>query len=440
MKKLIISILIMLIISIIVIVGVIIYIKNKQSYNEEQTLGEFVDAGKIREGIYNVDSIDTFITVEECVNTYYKYIEVNYFINNSSDEPIRIDMSKLVEGINSEEDKKEAILAVLDNQYKTENNINIDSISNFIPETTNNTEYIAKSMKCLEGKDINTYLVEGAIYENVTKKEDKSFIVKLDKNNLCFSIYPFENNNNSEIDISEYTSEINLNKYNTFNYTSISEEDLIKRYFSQFKTEILGNVNEAYNLLDKGYRESKCSTIEEFNELIEKRNIKSGYIKSFKTNKYGDYTQYICIDQFENYYVFNVTSIMDYTVMLDTYTLDLPSFIEKYDQATDQNKAGMNIEKFMTAINEQDYRYAYNCLATSFKQNNFPTLESFKEYASNTFFKNNTTEYKNVSEEGKYYVYELNITDSNDSTNYIEKQFIVNLKDNREFELSFELE
>ena len=439
MKKLIVSLIVILIISIIVIVSTIVYIKNKQSYDEEQTLGEFLNAGKIKEGIYNVDSTNTFITVEECLNTYYKYIGVNYFINNSSDEPIRMDISKLVEGINSERDKKEAILAVLDNQYKTENNINIDNLSNFIPEVTNNTEYIAKSMKCLEGKDINTYLVEGAIYENVTKKGENTFIVKLDKNNLCFSIYPLENNNN-DIDMSIYNSEIGLDKYNTFKYATISEEDLIKRYFSQFKTEILGNVNEAYNLLDKEYREIKFSTVEDFNKLIDQRNIRSGYMKSFKTNKYKEYTQYICIDQFENYYVFNVSSIMDYAVMLDTYTIDLQSFIEKYDQSSDQVKAGMNIEKFMTAINEQDYRYAYNCLATSFKQNNFQTLESFQEYASKTFFKNSTTEYKNVSEEGNYYVYELNITNTENSTNYIEKQFIVNLKDNRQFELSFELE
>lgn len=301
------------------------------------------------------------------------------------------------------------------------------------------------------------------------------FIVNLDISTNSFSIIPITESLYQE-KISQPakafgTKEDNVqkNEYNNISFKYYEEEDVIELYFQNYLETALIDVERAYKLLDEKYKESKFENISEYKKFIERNKEK--YERMCKSSRktyedfdtYQEYEEYyreisksglsmyniiesedndiyICIDNEGYYYIFTIKSIMNYTLMLDTYTIDIPSFIEKYDQATNQNKAGMNIEKFMTAINEQDYRYAYNCLATSFKQNNFPTLESFKEYASNTFFKNNTTEYKNVSEEGKYYVYELNITDSNDSTNYIEKQFIVNLKDNREFELSFELE
>ena len=56
-------------------------------------------------------------------------------------------------------------------------------------------------------------------------------------------------------------------------------------------------------------------------------------LKSYKIDKNNDYTQYVLIDNLENYYIFRETSVMDYTVILDTYTIDLPEFLEKYENA-----------------------------------------------------------------------------------------------------------
>ena len=38
---------------------------------------------------------------------------------------------------------------------------------------------------------------------------------------------------------------------------------------------------------------------------------------------------------------------MKYTVILDTYTIDLPEYIEKYNKANDQQKTAYCINKFM---------------------------------------------------------------------------------------------
>lgn len=51
---------------------------------------------------------------------------------------------------------------------------------------------------------------------------------------------------------------------------------------------------------------------------------------------------------------------MNFTVILDTYTIDLPEFTEKYTKASDEEKVLLNIQKGFTAINDKDYRYVYN--------------------------------------------------------------------------------
>jgi hypothetical protein len=52
---------------------------------------------------------------------------------------------------------------------------------------------------------------------------------------------------------------------------------------------------------------------------------------------------------------------MDYKLILDEYTIDLPEFTEKYKKAAPQEKVGMNIEKIISAINNKDYgKYRFN--------------------------------------------------------------------------------
>ena len=53
------------------------------------------------------------------------------------------------------------------------------------------------------------------------------------------------------------------------------------------------------------------------------------------------------------------SNITNYEVVLDTYTIDLPEFLEKYNKNSDEIKCGMNIQKLFDAINDEDYSYVY---------------------------------------------------------------------------------
>ena len=132
---------------------------------------------------------------------------------------------------------------------------------------------------------------------------------------------------------------------------------------------------------------------------------------------------------------------MKYTLILDTYTIDIPEFVERYNKSNPQEKVVLNINKFMLSLNDGDYKYAYSILAESFKEKNFKTLEDFEIYAKSNFFEKNVFSYEKFGNEGDtYYTYEIRITDKqNNSSNPKTKTFIILLEDKTNFKISFNI-
>ena len=100
-----------------------------------------------------------------------------------------------------------------------------------------------------------------------------------------------------------------------------------------------------------------------------KRSLK--HINKYKNE--GDFTsdRYFCIDQNNNYYIFDQKSIMNFELILDSYTIDLPEFIEVYYVAEAPEKVALNIQKTFDALNCKDYNYVYSKLSEGFKKNYF---------------------------------------------------------------------
>ena len=73
---------------------------------------------------------------------------------------------------------------------------------------------------------------------------------------------------------------------------------------------------------------------------------------------------------------------------------------------------GMNIEKVIEAINQKDYQYVYSKLDDTFKQNNFPTLDSFIEYIQSNLFEYNKVEYDEFTQDGDTSIYKAIIKNS----------------------------
>lgn len=422
-----------LIVLLIIIIGVLITInlmqKNENTGDKTNEISENSISNTINTSTQDEPNDNVFFTVENCVQTYYKYIYSQYEGTN---------FDTMVEGISNEEEKKNAILSVLDTTYISENNINTDNVLNLGEGINHYVKFAGTDYKVVSGQRIDTYAIVGKLYENMKEISSNGFIVRLDKENLTFSIEPVQVDNIDEIQISTNETPIEVNNFNTFTYEKLSEDELVTKYFADYKRQVIGNANAAFEMLDDEYREKKFADVTEFGKYISDRNIQTAFLESYQINNYDEYTQYVCLDQYNNYYIFNVSNVMNYKVLLDIYTLDLPEFIERYNRANNGERAGLNLQRAFDAINNKDYEYVYNKLDDTFKENNFPTLNEFEEYITENFYNSNNVTYSNYKSSGGLHMYDATIVDSeNEESSPITKTFIIKLLDGTDFTMSF---
>ena len=212
---------------------------------------------------------------------------------------------------------------------------------------------------------------------------------------------------------------------------------------SKLVADMTYDIENSYNTLDNDY---KNYITKNFSTIL------ASSIEKYKINEMENEKEYICIDQYGNYYIFKDNGVMNYTVKFDTYTINTEEFNNKYDNGSEQLKVGMNLEKVFQALNRKDYDYIYGKLDSTFKQNNFKTLEDFEKFAKENFNDINKFEYGKFQEQSGVYIYEILISDAQEkvtddkeenneqtSEDKIQKNFVVKLEDNREFKFAFNI-
>lgn len=424
-KKLMIIILILIVILLILSIFLIKQIENYNStdYNTNTEFEQQIIYETSRE-MKEETNRNKYYAVSNIVKTYMRSI------NNLNKEEI--------------EDSTTALYSILDKNYISEFNINEEYIKNkFNIYTYNEKVYIDNMYELEINASINIFIIYGT---TINTQESFVLMVKTDSQNNTFSIFPDEyiqkygySNKSDANEINIDDSQIEKNNYNSFEYTNVSNEQMIIYYFEDIKNKVFED-NGLYNLLDKNYLEKKFENIDEFNIYLDKMKseIMQRNIVNFQVNNYDGYNQYVLIDQKGDYYIVNETAVMQYTVILDTYTIDLPQFIEQYNNATDAEKVLMNIQKVFAAINDGDYNYVYNKLDNTFKQNNFPTLENFETYIKENLYENNSISYTNYQTNANLHIYEINIKNADvENSSVITKNFIMQLLDGTDFVMSF---
>lgn len=319
----------------------------------------------------------------------------------------------------------------------------LNILSTCINKTNANYTFI-KDIYVQRNDNINVYAVYG-----IQNNKNIYYIISLDYNNFTYNIKQVteeECNNIKNGKSNDYIKITNIeeNNDNTFELKVMSDVQTSAMYYNMIKNLLNLEPEVLYNfVLDEEYKQKRFLNIENFIEFVNKNKSKYNNMKlsKYAKYKYDGYVQYVCLDNNGDYFVINDNvDSGEYKILLDTYTIDQTEFIKKYNLATDNEKAGYDINKFFEAINANDYNYAYNCLAESFKQNKFPTQKQFENYIKNNFYNKNDVKYLNYRKEGNYYIYTVNIINSVDTTKSVQKDFIVNLKENRQFEMSFSVE
>lgn len=443
-KIIIFMIIILVIFSLIVLIAIkrINKENNVNTVNENETLPiEETSIGAVKE-------INQFYTVEICMKKYISYTNLDVKTRyNELNQP----SLAATYNINTEDEKKQAIINLLDKDFIDDKGISVKNLSENIDYSAEDMDFEAIKINKLEDKkaSVEGYAVYGKLKNLSTNNQDikyRYYIVKIDKNNNTFCIYPVNNEkykNIDEITVKNNTEEIAKNTINTFIYSDINESEMATKYFENYKENMLDNYEYAYELLDKKYREKRFGSIEGYKKYIDEniKVLKGINIRNYLVNNYGDYKEYVCKDQHDNVYIFKETAIMQYTCMLDTYTIPTTKFKETYNSSDDQYKIQMNIDKFFQMINRQDYKTSYSCLAESYKNNYFKTEEEFAEYVKENFFTYNKVSYEKCEQKGSgLYVFEIELSDlTEENTDTKKVTIIMQLNDNLDFEMSFSM-
>lgn len=444
-----IMIIVLLLILLIVCIILVNYLRGMDNSIETKENDEQDSIHLYKTAFEEVDNYNTYFTVRNILNEYVSYIQQ---LNGD----VLVDGER--EGVEQEvaeqrlqESSIKTIKNILNETYLTEFEMNDNKIIEKYNIYSRNGNY-------QQDMNYNYSIIEMYFYE---KNEDiivvltelelnehsLNLLIKMDYTNNTYTIFE-----NEYIEQYNYSKDMSLdainieddniqnNGYNIFIPANISLKDVAQEYYYDFKNKMLTNTQESFNILNEEYRLAKFGTFEQYNEFIleNMQDIQNTSIESYMVNDYNDYTEFVCIDNKGRYYIIKENKIMDYEIMLDTYTVDFPEFVEEYNASNNEKKGLLNIQKIFEAINMKDYQYIYNKLDETFKQNNFSTVEALESYITETFYENNSVECSDYQTTQDLHIYEITIEDKNNpDAQAITKNFIVKLLDGTDFVMSF---
>ena len=271
-------------------------------------------------------------------------------------------------------------------------------------------------------------------------------IVNVDRERKTFSITPIkpssEYDSIDKINLKYDYLEIQQNDNNIYTNRQMTYEEISKEYFSSYKRIIQVRPDIIYDYLQEDYKLLRFGTLENFKGYVEfnLNEIKGLQIQKYSVNNFENYTEFICMDQYQNVYIFDETNPMDFTLKLDSYTIISDKFKEAYDTSKEQYKVAMNIDKWIQMLNTRDYSHAYEVLDETFRNNNWASVEVFEQYMKEHFPLHYEVENVEYSNEGSTYVQKINLTDvTGKDKNVISLNIIMQLKENYEFVMSFSM-
>jgi len=445
--KRIITLLIMVAMIIIMIILALLVISHKNSglVSDETEYGLETELYK---QVARVQDKNRYYIVKNIIEGYY--YDLTGF-NMTSDDVLVYDpdeQDEVEEGVRSQiRAYKNRVYNCLDDEYIKANNVTVENIGEKLGNYKD-VVVLINDMYVLDlSEDLQVYFAEGSVTEKseASKKDKFKMMITVDSQNSRFEIYPngykYDAKIGAQLNIDK--KEVKSNNFNKYQYELITEDEYLTNMFKDYKDKMRYDTESAYNSLNEEYRKAKFSNQTEFVMYVKNNYAKliSSNLNSYQRKTENDGTRYVLIDNNNNSYIFKETAPMKYDVILDTYTIEIPEFVNKYDKSNEQEKVVLNINKFILAINDKDYKYAYGLIADSFKENNFKTLADFEKYAKKTFFNNNDVSYEKFGDEaGTYYTYDIIIKDkTNKQKNQVNKKMIMLLEEGREFKLSFNI-
>lgn len=405
------------------------YIFGNQEINESED-------EQINDG--NIIQISDYFVLKSCVQGYIdsldKTSDIYYTIEENGERKYD---SKL---------QKQSIYSFLSSSYIKDNNITENNIDKYVKLLNEKYRFYPIEIKNLNNNNtLATFKVKGIIQNLEYKNATRIYcIVNVDYTNRTFSIQQMEEKQFEEYkNVTNSENSIKSNGNNIFNTTNIDVQKVSLEYLQLYKFLTLANPEITYNMMTEEYRNKRFGNLDNYKQYIKDNydEFKGINASAYLTKNTDNAVQYVIKDQYQNLYIFDVKSTMNYTIKLDTYTIEEENFTTTYAGADESQRVQMNIGKFFDMINRHDYITSYRCLDDTFKKNNMKSQQEFENTIKNSLFKFNKYELNELKSIGsKTYECQLYVSDSIDSaSDRIKMTIIMQLQEDRNFVMSFSM-
>lgn len=121
------------------------------------------------------------------------------------------------------------------------------------------------------------------------------------------------------------------------------------------------------------------------------------------------------------------------------YQKENDNIIAQLQQLEERDRMEFYFGMFLENIENKNYDKAYSFLNNEFKNNYFPTVESFQEYISTIFTELSDIDHENIERNGEVYVLWIKVSDAINGKPGEKKEMNIVIKENdyNDFEMSF---
>lgn len=112
-------------------------------------------------------------------------------------------------------------------------------------------------------------------------------------------------------------------KVNEFIPVYISDEDMARFYLNDYVNKMYFNPQEGYLLLDEEYKSKKYTTFSEYMTYINSLNYVNHKLDKYFVKESKGYKLIGAYDTYGNVFIFKTKGVMQYSVYLDDYTIEI---------------------------------------------------------------------------------------------------------------------
>lgn len=123
-----------------------------------------------------------------------------------------------------------------------------------------------------------------------------------------------------ELQYEEFLKNYEVNEYIA---TYISDEHMARIYLNEFVDMMFYDAEGAYNLLDEDYRLKKFGSFNNFQNYINSLSSTSFSLDRYYKKESDGYIIFGVYDKNNNFFAFKTKGVMQYSVYLDDYTVEI---------------------------------------------------------------------------------------------------------------------